>query len=172
VQIMGRQLGPDEVQALEIRVLDGGEGQPLLAWLIRIDGPPHASLWRVNHSDGPNLSPIFVAVNEETIIDETLGPAVPEAWLEIEATSQSPDFYTAQRITVLARAPKRQIVGEVQAMPDEGPYGRWEIDDYQVEVDSGTGIVGMPEMGSWVWVTGAPDLENVIYAEAIQVLGP
>ena len=101
----------------------------------------------MNYLDGPNLRPVFVAVYGDTLVNETAGPAEPGAWLAIEAVYQGNAFYRARSIAVLPRAPKRQIIGQVESLPAGGLAGIWQVEQYRVEVGPATGIVGTPQRG-------------------------
>lgn len=168
----GTETGPRRMRAAHVWTLEGIEPQvSMIAWLQRIDGQGFPYLWRVNFLDGPTLRPVFVAVYNDTLVDETAGLAVPGAWLSIEAVYQGDAFYRAHSITVLPRAPKHQIVGQIVSLPSSGLAGIWQVGEYRVEVSSATGIVGTPHVGGMAWVSGVPDYANIVQAQLIEVLG-
>lgn len=172
VLVRGVETGPRRMRAAQIWTLETIDPQvSMTAWLLRIDGSGFPYLWRVNFLDGPVLRPVFVAVYGDTPVDETAGPAQPGAWLAIEAIHQGNAFYRARSVAVLPRAPKRQIIGQIEALPPSGVAGIWRVGEYSVEVSSTTGIVGNPGVGDMVWVSGAPDYANVLQAQLIEVLG-
>jgi hypothetical protein len=172
VQVRGTETGPRRLRAAHIWTLEGANPQVSLAgWLQRIDGQAFPYLWRVNSLDGPNLRSVFVAVYEDTLVDETAGPAAPGAWLAIEAVYQGNAFYRAHSIAILPRAPKRQIVGQIAALPANSLMGIWQVSGYRVEVGPATGIVGTPRLGAMVWASGTPDYANIVQAQLIEVLG-
>jgi hypothetical protein len=172
VQARGVETGPRRLLATHIWTLDGVEPQvSFTGWLQRIEGQAFPYLWRVNFLDGPALRPVFVLVYDDTLVDETAGPANPGAWLTIASLYQGSAVYRAQSIAVLPRAPKRQIVGQIASLPASGLVGIWQVDAYRVEVGQGTGIVGTPGVGAMVWVSGAPDYANILQAQLIEVLG-
>ncbi len=170
--VRGTETGPRRMRAAHIWTLESIDPQvSMTAWLQRIDGLSFPFLWRVNYLDGPNLSPVFVAVYGDTLVNETAGPAEPGAWLAIEAIYQGNSFYRARSIAVLPRAPKRQIIGQVQSLPSGGVAGIWQVEQYRVEVGPTTGIVGTPQVGDMAWVSGTPDYANILQAQLIEVLG-
>ena len=172
VLVRGAELGPRRLRAAHIWTLDDVDPQiQLIGWLLRIDGQGFPYLWRVNLIDGPRLRPVFVTVYEDTLIDETAGPATPGVWLSAQALHQGNDVYRAQNISVLPRPPKRQIIEQVVTLPQDGLLGIWQVGDYRVEVSAETGIVGTPHVGAMVWVSGTPDFANVLQAQLIEVLG-
>lgn len=172
VQVRGAETGPRRIRAAHVWTLDDATTPIQFAgWLQRIDGQEFPYLWRVNLLDGPQLRQVYVAVYDDTLVDETAGPAAPGAWLAGEAVYQGNAFYRAYRIAVLPRAPKRQIVEQIVALPPAGLVGIWQVGAYRVEVGQDTGIVGTPRVGAMVWVSGTPDYANVIQAQLIEVLG-
>ncbi len=172
VMVRGPEVGPRHMRAAQIWTLDDADPQVYFAgWLVRIDGQGFPYLWRVNLLDGHRLRPVFMAVYDDTVIDETAGPAAPGAWLSGEAVYQGNSFYRAVHVTVLPRAPKAQIIEHIVALPPTGLQGIWQVGEYRVEVGPETGIVGAPHAGSMVWVSGIPDYANVLQAELIEVLG-
>lgn len=172
VQARGLEVGSSRMRATHIWTLEQGDPQVrFFGWLQRIDGPGYPYLWRVNLVDGPRLRPVFVAVQADTLVDETAGPAAPGAWLAGEATYQGNNLYRARTISVLPRAPKQEIVGQIAALPADPRAGIWQVGEYRVQVSSATGIVGVPAVGAMVWVSGAPDYANVIQAQLVEVLG-
>jgi hypothetical protein len=114
---------------------------------------------------------VFVLVYDDTLVDETAGPATPGSWLNVEAVYQGNAAYRAQNVAVLPRAPKRQIVGSIVALPANGLMGIWQVGEYRSEVGPATGIVGTPRVGAMVWVSGTPDYANIVQAQLIEVLG-
>lgn len=171
VQVRGIETGPRQVRATHIWTLDAAASIQFAGWLQRIDGQDFPYLWRVNLVDGPQLRPVYMAIYDDTLVDETAGPATPGAWLSGEAVYQGGAFYRAYRVTVLPRAPKRQIVDLIVALPPAGLTGIWQVGSYRVEVSQDSGIVGVPRVGAMVWLSGAPDYANVIQAQLIEVLG-
>ncbi len=172
VLVRGTETGPRRMQAAHVWALEDIDPQVnMTAWLQRIDGQGFPYLWRVNFLDGPNLRPVFVAVYDDTLVDETAGLAVPGVWLSIEAVNQGNAFYRAQSIAVLPRAPKLQIIGPIVSLPSVGLPGIWQVEQYRVEVNAMTGILGTPDVGDMVWVSGMPDYANVVQAQLIEVLG-
>lgn len=172
VLVRGAELGPRRLRAAHIWTLDDVDPQiQFSGWLLRIDGQGFPYLWRLNMIDGPRLRPVFMMVYEDTLLDETAGPAAPGVWLSGQAILQGNDVYRAQNVTVLPRAPKRQIIEQIVALPQGGLPGIWQVGDYRVEVSAETGIVGTPRVGAMVWVSGAPDFANVLQAQLIEVLG-
>lgn len=172
VQARGTEIAPRRMRATHVWTLEtDNPSVQFTGWLQRIDGQGFPYVWRVNLIDGPILRPVFIAVYEDTLIDETAGPAVPGAWLSGVADYQGDAFYRAQSISILPRAPKREFVDQIVAMPDNGVLGMWEVGEYRVEVLPSTGIVGAPHVGAMVWVSGAPDYANIIQAQLVEVLG-
>lgn len=170
--VRGAELGPRRLRAAHIWTLDNTDPYvQFTGWLLRIDGQTAPYIWRVNLIDGPRLRPVFLAVYDDTLVDETAGPAAPGAWLSGHAIYQGNAFYRAQDIAVLPRAPKRQIVEQVMALPATGVAGIWQVGEYRVEVGADTGIVGTPRAGAMVWVSGTPDYANILQAQLIEVLG-
>ncbi len=172
VQVRGAETGARRLRAAHVWTLEDADPQvSFTGWLQRIDGQGFPYLWRVNFLDGPNLRPVFVAVYDETLVDETAGPVAPGAWLSVEAVYQGNAFYQAHSVAVLPRAPKRQIVGQIVVLPGNGLAGIWQVGEYRVEVGPGTGIVGTPRVGAMVWLSGTPDYANIVQAQLIEVLG-
>ena len=93
----------------------------------------------MNFLDGPNQRPVFVAVYGDMLVDDTTGPAEPGAWLAIDVVYQANSFYRARTLAVLPRAPKRQIIGQVQSLPAAGLVGVWQVEQYRVEVSPAIG---------------------------------
>ncbi len=171
VQARGAEIAPRHMRAAHIWTLEEADPQvTFIGWLQRIDGQGFPYLWRVNLIDGPSLRPVFVGVYDDTLIDETAGPAAPGAWLSASAVYQGNSYFRANRILVLPRAPKQQFIDLVVALPASGLLGIWEVGPYRVEVSQSTGIVGTPQVGSMVWVSGTPDYANVIQAQLIAML--
>lgn len=172
VQVRGAEIAPRRIQASHIWTLNAA-ATPIqfTGWLQRIDGQDFPYLWRVNLLDGPQLRQVYVVVDTDAMVDETVGPAAPGAWLSGEVVNQGDSVYRAVRIAILPRAPKRQIVGQIAALPAAGLTGIWQVGAYRVEVGQDTGIVGTPQVGAMVWLSGAPDYANVIQAQLIEVLG-
>ncbi|MEA3335378.1 MAG: DUF5666 domain-containing protein [Chloroflexota bacterium] len=172
VQIRAEELDNGNVLALEVWVVGSLPGvQNLVGWLQRIQTEDNPSIWRVNLLDGPDLSPVFMGIYDDTVVDESGGAAVPDAWLEMEATHMGDGYYYGHHIKVLPRAPKRQLVGLVESLPDYGYEGPWEVGGYPVIVNDQTAIVGVPEVGALVWMTGVPDFANILHVQLIEVLG-
>jgi hypothetical protein len=172
VQARGVETGPRRLLATHVWTLDGIEpAVSLTGWLQRIEGQAFPYLWRVNFLDGPALRPVFVLVYDDTLVDETAGPASPGAWLSVASLHQGNAVYRAQSIAVLPRAPKRQIVGQIVDLPANGLVGIWQVDAYRVEIGQETGIVGTPGVGAMVWVSGPPDYANVLQAQLVEVVG-
>jgi hypothetical protein len=172
VLVRGAELGPRRLRAGHIWTLDNADPQvQFIAWLQRIDGQAFPYIWRVNLIDGPRLRQVFMAVYDDTLVDETGGPAAPGAWLSGQAIYQGNAFYRVLSVAVLPRAPKRQIIEQVVALPAHGVNGIWQVGEYRVEVGPDTGIVGTPRVGAMVWVSGTPDYANVLQAQLIEVLG-
>lgn len=173
VQARGAELAPRRMHADHVWTLEYGDPHVVFTgWLQRIDGPGFPSTWRVNLIDGPYLRPVFMAVYDDTLIDEFAGPAVAGAWLSGTAEYQGDGVYRAQTIVVLPRAPKHQFTERIVALPAGGSIGIWQVGEYRVQVSPGTGIVGTPRVGAMAWVSGAPDYANVIQAQLIEVIGP
>lgn len=172
VQARGTETGLRRLRAAHVWTLDDADPQiRFTGWLQRIDGQAFPYVWRVNLIDGPQLRQVFVAVYEDTLVDETAGPAAPGAWLSGELVYQGNAFYQAARVAVLPRAPKRQIVEQIRAMPADTSWGIWQVGQYRVEVGQETGIIGSPQVGDMVWVSGTPDYANILQAQVIEVLG-
>lgn len=172
VQVRGIETGARRIEAAHIWTLDDATTPVhFYGWLQRIDTQEFPQLWRVNLLDGPRLRQVYVQVHEDTLVDETAGPAAPGAWLSGQAIYQGNAFYRAFHIAVLPRAPKRQFVEQVAALPSSGYTGIWQVGAYRVQVGPETGIVGAPQVGAIVWVSGTPDYANVIQAQLIEVLG-
>jgi hypothetical protein len=172
VQVRGTEVGPRRLRAAHVWTLENVIPQVRFAgWLQRIDGQDFPFLWRVNLIDGPLLRPTFMLVFADTLVDETAGPAVPGAWLSGEAIYQGNGSYRVQSIAVLPRSPKQQIVEPIIVLPSGGMTGIWQVGGYRVEVSPVTGIVGVPNVGAMIWVSGTPDYANVLQAQLIEVLG-
>ncbi|MCB0240396.1 MAG: hypothetical protein KDH08_17515, partial [Anaerolineae bacterium] len=140
-------------------------------WLVSVNGDTFPYLWRVNLLDGSGLSPAYVAVFENTVVDETAGAAGYRSWLDIQADYSGNGYYRARRIVVLAHPPKQTVTGIVEEMPAAGTLGQWRVSGHRVEVTGDTALIGAPQMGSLVTVLGTPDYSNKLTAESIQALG-
>jgi hypothetical protein len=167
VEVVGEEVGPRRLLAWHIRTVPDES----VGWLVLIEGQSFPYLWRVNLLDGPDMNLVFVGVDEDTIIDEAQGPAVQGAWLVLDMTALSGEYYQAHSITVLPRSPKRHFVGVVETMPASGSLGKWSIGGYRVLVDENTGILGIPAVGERVWVVGETDQDNTMRAELLEVVG-
>lgn len=170
VQVQGVETGPQRMQAVRAWVETGSmDEERVLGWLQRIEGTGYPFLWRVNRVDSPQLRQAFLSIYEDVVLDDGAAPAQPGAWLDIMALRQGAGFYRATSIVVLPRAPKREIVGLVETLPQGTLVGLWRIAGYYVDVSADTGILGAPEIGSLVWVQGTPDYGNILHAELIEV---
>ena len=172
VEVVGTETGPRHLKAQSIRVSSGtAQFQQRNGWLVSVNGDTFPYLWRVNLLDGSGLSPAYVAVFENTVVDETAGAAGYRSWLDIQADYSGNGYYRARRIVVLAHPPKQTVTGIVEAMPAAGTLGQWRVSGHRVEVTGDTALIGAPQMGSLVTVLGTPDYSNKLTAESIQALG-
>ena len=172
VQVLGLETGPQQMRAVRAWVEDASEHEErLVGWLQRIDGTRYPYLWRVNRVDGPQAQQDYLSVYEDVVLDDSAGPVTPGVWLEVVGWRQDASFYRGASIVVLPRPPKREIMGLVEALPYSGLVGRWQVAGYQVDVSVGTGILGLPQVGSLVRVQGTPNYANVLQAEQIDVQG-
>ena len=70
--------------------------------------------------EGTGIVPVYVAVFENTEIDETAATAGYRTWLDIQADHTGAGYYRARRIVALPRPPKQTITGIVEQMPASG----------------------------------------------------
>ena len=172
VEVYGVETGPRHLRAQAIIVSSGEtEFQRRDGWLVSIDGDDFPYLWRINLLEGTGIVPVYVAVFENTEIDETAATAGYRTWLDIQADHTGAGYYRARRIVALPRPPKQTITGIVEQMPASGTVGQWRISGHRVAVSDDTAIIGAPHLGSLVTVLGAPDYSNALNAESIEVLG-
>ena len=172
VEVVGTETGPRHLKAQSISVLSGtAQFQQRNGWLVSVNGDTFPYLWRVNLLDGSGLSPAYVAVFENTVVDETAGAAGYRSWLDIQADYSGNGYYRARRMVVLAHPPKQTVTGIVEEMPAAGTLGQWRVSGHRVEVTGDTALIGAPQMGGLVTVLGTPDYSNKLTAESIQALG-
>lgn len=172
VEVYGVETSPRHLRAQSIRVSNGTtEFQQREGWLVAVEGDDFPYVWRVNLLDGPGIAPVFVAVFEDSVVDETASGAGYRSWLDIQADSTGADYYRARRIVVLSHPPKQTITGIVEEMPAAGVLGRWRVSGHRVDVVADTALTGAPQIGSLVTVIGTPDYSNALTAESIQALG-
>lgn len=171
VEVYGTETGPRHLQAQSIIVSPGTtEFQQRDGWLVSVEGDDYPYLWRVNLLEGTGIVPAYVAVFENTEIDETAAVAAYRSWLDIQADNLGAGYYRARRIVVLPRPPKQTITGIVEQIPPGGTVGRWRVSSHRVEADADTAIIGAPQVGSLVTVLGTPDYSNALHAESIELL--
>ena len=172
VEVYGVETSPRRLRAQSIRVSSGAtEFQQREGWLVAVEGDDFPYLWRVNLLDGSGIAPVFVAVFENTVVDESAAPAGYRSWLDIQVDNIGADYYRARRIVVLSHPPKQTITGIVEEMPAAGVLGRWRVSGHRVDVVADTALIGAPQVGSLVTVIGTPDYSNALTAESIQALG-
>lgn len=172
VEVYGVETSPRHLRAQSILVSSGiTEFQRRTGWLVSIEGDDFPYVWRVNLLEGTGITPVFVAVFENTEIDETVASAGYRSWLDIRADRTATGYYRARRIIVETHPPKQTITGVVDQMPPVGLLGQWRVSGHKVEVLADTAIVGAPHIGSLVTVVGVPDYSNKLTAESIEVLG-
>jgi len=172
VEVYGVETSPRHLRAQAIIVSSGTtEFQRRDGWLVDREGDDYPYLWRVNLLEGTGIVPVYVAVFENTEIDETAATAGYRTWLDIQADSTGAGYYRARRIVALPRPPKQTITGIVEQMPAGGTVGQWRVSGHRVEVIADTAIIGAPHAGSLVTVLGTPDYSNALEAESIQALG-
>ncbi|MEZ4768530.1 MAG: DUF5666 domain-containing protein [Caldilineales bacterium] len=172
VEVYGVETSPRHLRAYAIIVSDGSaEFQQREGWLVSVAGEEFPFLWRVNLLEGTGVVPVYVAVYENTVVDETAGTAVYRSWLDIQADSFGGNYFRARRIVVLPRPPKQTITGIVEQMPSGSTIGQWRVSGHRVEVVADTAIIGAPHVGSLVTVHGTPDYSNKLLAESMQALG-
>jgi hypothetical protein len=170
VYVHGIELRQRYVQALHAWASDANTPLELVGWLQTIEQTTPSVLWRVGIVNGPTLQSAFLVPETGMKVDESQGSAVPRAWLEIIARHEGADMYRAERVKVLAQAPKRVFQGVVTAAPADGRIGEWKVDQYRVISTAATAVTGNPRKGSSVQVSGRLNYDASISAEMIKVL--
>ncbi len=172
VVVYGVETSSRHLRAQSISVSNGmTEFQHREGWLVAVEGDDFPYVWRVNLLDGSGIAQVFVAVFEDSVVDETAASAGYRSWLDIQVDNIGADYYRARRIAVLSHPPKQTITGIVEEMPAAGTFGRWLVSGHRVDVVADTALIGAPEVGSLVTVIGTPDYSNALTAESIQALG-
>lgn len=172
VEVYGAEVGPRRIRAQTVFVSTGNtEYQQRDGWLVSIQGQEYPLLWRVNLLEGTGITPVYVAVFEDTVVEAPAGPPSYQSWLDIQADDLGGGYLRARRIVVLPRPPKRTVNGIVDEMPANGPFGVWRVSGHRVEVTPDTAILGSPQQGSLVTAIGTPDYSNALRAESIEAVG-
>ena len=95
-------------------------------------------LWRIGNRD--------VIVDGSTRFDETKGPAVVGALVEVVGYADSNGQILALRIKVenatATPAPPVKFIGTIQRLPDAGLIGTWQVDGRMVTVTASTQVLG------------------------------
>lgn len=172
VSVHGIELQEGVVHAIRVWISDEVTVFELVGWLRSIDASSSNALWNVRIVDGPALQSAYVAIDDDTQIDEGQANVTPNAWLEITARREQADIYRAERVKVLPHPPKRSLKGVVQQAPGGARTGEWIVDQYRVIVTSNTAVTGNPGQGSFVEVSGQLDYEGAIVAEVIGAIAP
>ena len=119
---------------------------------------------------------VTVHVSNSTVIDQTAGPVVVGAHVEVEGTRQGDGSMNAAKIEVKARrerVPFKRIVGAVQSLPNTtNLIGDWVVNGITVHVGERTRIDhehGAIVVGTIVEVIGVSQSDGSLNARGIKV---
>jgi len=112
---------------------------------------------------------LTVLVNKETVIE-----GEPAVGLQAEgiAIRYGQGVPVAQQITVSDSAELESIRGEIKRMSPGGGIGRWVVGDWQVWVNDDTEILGDPQVGATVKISGWALSRSLFRAVMLEVTAP
>lgn len=169
VRVYGLEAQPGRVHALRIWAEQGGAASQWVGWLQSMEAVGAVGLWRIGRAVDTTLQPVFLVVDGNTALDTSQAPLALGAWLRVTALQESETLYRGQQVSVLARPPKQTVQGVVNAMPESG-IGEWQVDRYRVVVTDETAVVGNPQVGSFVFVSGQPDYTAALVAQVVETM--
>jgi hypothetical protein len=120
--------------------------------------------------DGPWLELRTLAVDLLTTpIDETAGPAVPSAWVDVAAIAPRwPGQPWIARSVRIDLGPQAVTQGAMRGL-HEGPPARWQLGDVCVIVDRHTAVDGSPRLDRFAIVRGTRIGPSVLWARSAAV---
>lgn len=172
-QVMALEQAGQPAQALYAAVTPDGEGRAyfggrLLAQISATQ--PEQWLLLTASEQGPWLDVRTLAVDRLAVpIDETGGPAVPGAWLEVSTNiplwPQQPWIAHSLRVDLGPQATVQGMISDVS----EGWPARWQVGDVCVIVDAQTEVDGRPRAARTAIAQGTRLGPAVVWASAADV---
>lgn len=173
VQVMALARAGQPAEALFAAVLPP-EVQPVYfggRLAAQIDATvPEQWLVLVASDDGPWLELRTLVVDRLAVpIDETGGPAIPGAWLDVASLAPllPGQPWTARSLRV-APAPQASVEGAISAILDGAP-ARWQAGDVCIIVDQDTMVDGRPRLERYAIAQGTRLGPAAVWARSVAV---